>query len=65
MKDLSEYLNFSISDLNAEDTKSVFKADTKSFVPADESAEIEELRKVFSGKGLSAKKLRKSAWDRT
>jgi hypothetical protein len=57
MKDLSEYLNFSISDLNAEDTKS--------FVPADESAEIEELRKMFSGKGLSAKKLRKSAWNRT
>lgn len=65
MKDLSEYLNFSISDSKSGNFESSSENDNQRFVPGDESADIEELRKIFSGKNLSAKKLRKSAWERT
>lgn len=64
MEGLSEFLNFTISKKETSDIEVNPKSTINGFVPADENTNIEELRKVFTGKNLSAKVLRNSAWER-
>jgi len=64
MEDLSEFMNFTISKKVTNDIVGDPESNFNGFVPGDETANIEELRKVLTGKNLSAKNLRKSAWER-
>lgn len=66
LKTLARFFNFSISSPKKE------KADTKTYeyingvpvLPGDDSINVKELSKIFTGKNLNARKLRIQEWQR-
>ncbi|RBQ06207.1 hypothetical protein [Pedobacter miscanthi] len=65
LKELGKYLNFSISDDKARSTPQ--KQSSINGIPiiiGDAKVDIAELHDVFTGKDLSAEKLRDTAWQR-
>ncbi|OOQ58053.1 hypothetical protein [Mucilaginibacter pedocola] len=59
LKGLAKYFDFKI---NVRSKESTLLDDI--LVPADKSADISELRSVFTGKDIDAKKLREQLWQR-
>ncbi|MFP4470004.1 MAG: hypothetical protein ACLFPE_04940 [Bacteroidales bacterium] len=64
IKDLSKYFSFTIQESKTEETEENNSLNGVKFIPGDENAEISELREIMRGKNLSAKELRKAAWQR-
>lgn len=59
LKLLAKYLDFEIVPKNEDN-----KINGVSFIPGDKTIDIQELSKIFTGKNLDAKQLRKDAWTR-
>ena len=65
LKELGKYLNFSVSDHKIKTVTE--KDDSINGIPiiiGDPKVDIDELHDVFTGKGLDAEELRKTAWQR-
>lgn len=60
LKALAEYLNFEI----IEKKDNEYSINGVTIIRGDPTADLSELRKVFTGKNLDAKKLREEAWRR-
>ena len=60
LKALAEYFDFQI----IEKKDSEYSVNGVTMIPGDRTADLSELRRIFSGKNLDAKKLREEAWRR-
>jgi hypothetical protein len=67
LKDIAEYFDFSISVAESSEpgrSKKLEQINGVAYTPGDNSVNITELSKIFTGKNLDAKQLRSREWQR-
>jgi hypothetical protein len=62
LKDFSKYFDFKISSAGTKDITENIKG--VSIIPGDSSVDTSYLKKIFTGKNVSARDLRSSSWKR-
>ena len=64
LKTLSQYLNFTLSTPSKKGKKEFFINGVPA-IPGDSSIDISEMKEIFTGRNIDAKKLRQKAWQRS
>jgi hypothetical protein len=63
LKTLSEYMDFTFTTPPKKKKKEFFINGVRA-IPGDSSVDISEMKKIFTGQNIDAKKLRQKAWQR-
>ena len=65
LKALSGYLNFTFSAAPKKNDKKELLINGVPAISGDNSIDISEMEKIFTGRNIDAKKLREKAWQRS
>jgi glutamine amidotransferase PdxT len=62
LKDFSKYFDFEIAAVKSK--TDITEINGVAIIPGDSSINIDGMKKIFTGKNISANELRRSAWNR-